>query len=188
MVNESARVYVIGHPGGRELAFSFQDNELLDHEGPPAGQPQIEGVCRVRFAGSDSWLAYSGGQSFNVPGKSSFDIEVTPAARQFLGQLTFTPDAYGRSDQAAIVWFNDTAAIEQPLTRDRTSLDRALDRIHAVEGSRIDLGLKAGHEAVLVAAAIFPLGMGAIGANAQARSTVADHFLWRSPASASRAE
>lgn len=44
-----ARVYVIGHPGGRDLAFSFQDNELLDHEGPPNGKPQIPGVCRVHY-------------------------------------------------------------------------------------------------------------------------------------------
>ena len=43
------RVYVIGYPGGRELSFSFQDNELLDHEGPPSGQPQISGVCRVHY-------------------------------------------------------------------------------------------------------------------------------------------
>lgn len=43
------RVYIIGYPGGRELSFSFQDNELLDHEGPPAGQPQIPGVCRVHY-------------------------------------------------------------------------------------------------------------------------------------------
>jgi len=49
VVDETARVYVIGYPGGRELAFSFQDNELLDHEGPPTGQPQIEGVCRVHY-------------------------------------------------------------------------------------------------------------------------------------------
>jgi len=43
------RVYIIGHPGGRELSFSFQDNELLDHEGPPSGRPQIAGVCRVHY-------------------------------------------------------------------------------------------------------------------------------------------
>jgi len=43
------RVYIVGYPGGRELSFSFQDNELLDHEGPPAGKPQIDGVCRVHY-------------------------------------------------------------------------------------------------------------------------------------------
>jgi len=49
VLEETARVYIIGHPGGRELAFSFQDNELLDHEGPPGGQPQIPGVCRLHY-------------------------------------------------------------------------------------------------------------------------------------------
>jgi S1-C subfamily serine protease len=49
VLDEGARVYIIGHPGGRDLAFSFQDNELLDHEGPPAGRPQIPGVCRVHY-------------------------------------------------------------------------------------------------------------------------------------------
>jgi hypothetical protein len=48
-VNRPARVYIIGHAGGRELSFSLQDNELLDHEGPPAGHPQIAGVCRVHY-------------------------------------------------------------------------------------------------------------------------------------------
>ncbi len=43
------RVYIIGYPGGRELSFAFQDNELLDHEGPPSGKPQITGVCRVHY-------------------------------------------------------------------------------------------------------------------------------------------
>ncbi|MDM0047945.1 serine protease [Variovorax sp. J22R115] len=43
------RVYVIGHPGGRDLSFSFQDNELLGHEGPPSGKPPVEGVCRVHY-------------------------------------------------------------------------------------------------------------------------------------------
>ena len=48
-IEDTSRVYVIGHPGGRDLAFSFQDNELLDHEGPPAGKPQIPDVCRVHY-------------------------------------------------------------------------------------------------------------------------------------------
>lgn len=49
VLEENACVYVIGHPGGRDLSFSFQDNELLDHEGPPSGQPQIPGVCRLHY-------------------------------------------------------------------------------------------------------------------------------------------
>jgi hypothetical protein len=48
-LEKTARVYIIGHPGGRDLAFSFQDNDLLDHEGPAAGKPQIPGVCRVHY-------------------------------------------------------------------------------------------------------------------------------------------
>ncbi len=43
------RVYVIGHPGGRELSFSFQDNELLDHEGPTQGKPPDPEVCRLHY-------------------------------------------------------------------------------------------------------------------------------------------
>lgn len=45
----NACVYVIGHPGGRTLSFSFQNNELLAHEGPTQGRPQIPGVCRVHY-------------------------------------------------------------------------------------------------------------------------------------------
>lgn len=44
-----ARVYIIGHPGGRELAFSLQDNRLLDHEGPPRGQPSLAGRVLVHY-------------------------------------------------------------------------------------------------------------------------------------------
>lgn len=49
VLGEPQRVYVIGYPGGRELAFSLQDNELLDHEAPPKGRPAIEGVVRLHY-------------------------------------------------------------------------------------------------------------------------------------------
>jgi Trypsin-like peptidase domain/MAP3K TRAFs-binding domain len=49
VVDGTARIYIVGYPGGRDLAFSFQDNELLDHEGPPLGKLQIPGVCRLHY-------------------------------------------------------------------------------------------------------------------------------------------
>jgi hypothetical protein len=48
-VDTNTKVYIIGHAGGDELAFSSQDNELLDHEGPPGGALQIAGVSRVHY-------------------------------------------------------------------------------------------------------------------------------------------
>ncbi|WP_370290604.1 pyrimidine/purine nucleoside phosphorylase [Nocardioides sp.] len=35
------------------------------------------GACRIRLAGSEEWTSYAAGESFSVPGDSSFDIEVT---------------------------------------------------------------------------------------------------------------
>lgn len=46
---DKARVFIIGYPGGRELALSLQDNKLVSHEGPPNGKPLIEGVVRVHY-------------------------------------------------------------------------------------------------------------------------------------------
>jgi purine/pyrimidine-nucleoside phosphorylase len=45
------------------------------------GAPEIMeingGSCKVRLKGEDAWNTYGAGTRFNVPGNSSFDIEVT---------------------------------------------------------------------------------------------------------------
>lgn len=35
------------------------------------------GSCNVRLKGEEGWKTYATGTSFNVPGNSSFEIEVT---------------------------------------------------------------------------------------------------------------
>jgi len=50
---------------------------LKFNTGVPEIMELVEGECRVRLAGSDAWTTYSGGQSFNVPGNASFDIDVS---------------------------------------------------------------------------------------------------------------
>jgi len=49
VADSSDPLYVIGHAGGNELSFSFRDNQLLDHEGPLAGQPRQKGVVFVHY-------------------------------------------------------------------------------------------------------------------------------------------
>jgi hypothetical protein len=64
-VEANTKVYIIGHPRGQDLAFSFHDNELLDHEGPPGGAPQISGVSRVHYR-TPTEPASSGSPVFNA--------------------------------------------------------------------------------------------------------------------------
>lgn len=52
---------------------------LTFNTGAPEVMELVAGACKVRLAGSDQWVSYAAGQSFNVPGQSSFDIEVSDA-------------------------------------------------------------------------------------------------------------
>jgi purine/pyrimidine-nucleoside phosphorylase len=47
--------------------FSTQAPEIME---------LTQGECRVKLAGEQKWTDYQGGQSFSVPGNSSFEIEV----------------------------------------------------------------------------------------------------------------
>lgn len=43
------RVFIIGHPGGREISFSFEDNLLLDYEVQVVGDAASRSPCRVHY-------------------------------------------------------------------------------------------------------------------------------------------
>jgi uncharacterized protein YaiE (UPF0345 family) len=48
---------------------------LVFNTGAPEIMELNAGKCRIRHKGETEWATYEGGQSFNVPGNSSFDIE-----------------------------------------------------------------------------------------------------------------
>lgn len=50
-------------------------SRLTFNTGAPETMEIIGGRCRVQLAGESEWQEYGAGQSFNVPGNSSFDIE-----------------------------------------------------------------------------------------------------------------
>ncbi|MDR3099935.1 MAG: pyrimidine/purine nucleoside phosphorylase [Paraburkholderia sp.] len=50
-----------------QLNFGTDAPELMEVQG---------GKCRIRLDGSDEWKTYGAGESFSVPGKSRFDIDV----------------------------------------------------------------------------------------------------------------
>ena len=52
-------------------------SSLTFNTGAPEVMEVVAGACRVKLAGSNNWIDYAGGQSFSVPGQSSFDIEVS---------------------------------------------------------------------------------------------------------------
>lgn len=47
---------------------------LTFNTGAPEIMEGVGGSCRVRLKGESEWKAYGAGESFNVPGNSSFEI------------------------------------------------------------------------------------------------------------------
>jgi uncharacterized protein YaiE (UPF0345 family) len=66
--------------GTRKSVGVILPSALTFSTGAPETMEVVAGSARVRLAGSDGWTEYAAGSSFDVPGDSSFDIEV---AEQF---------------------------------------------------------------------------------------------------------
>ncbi len=102
---------------------------LALHEPPCAVEaPRIDVVLVIDASSSMLELTRAG--------RAKIDA-ARAAARLFLDQLDLP------TDQAAIVAFNASAALAQPLTGDRAALHEALDGIQTAQFTRIDLGIRA---------------------------------------------
>jgi uncharacterized protein YaiE (UPF0345 family) len=63
--------------GMRKTVGVILPSRLTFNTGQPETVEILAGHCRVRLTCQESWTAYGAGQSFEVPGGSSFEIEVT---------------------------------------------------------------------------------------------------------------
>jgi hypothetical protein len=63
--------------GSKKSVGVILPSTLTFNTGVPEIMETVAGSCRVKVAGENEWKAYGAGQSFNVPGNSSFDIEVS---------------------------------------------------------------------------------------------------------------
>lgn len=61
--------------GTRKTVGIIFPGSLTFNTGSPEVMELNAGKCRIRLKGESDWKTYSGGQSFSVPGNSSFDIE-----------------------------------------------------------------------------------------------------------------
>jgi uncharacterized protein YaiE (UPF0345 family) len=61
--------------GTRKSVGVIFPSSLVFNTGAPEIMEINGGKCRVRLKGETEWKSYEAGQSFHVPGDSSFDIE-----------------------------------------------------------------------------------------------------------------
>ena len=107
-IEPDARIYIIGHPRGGALSFSFQDNELLDHEGPPDGKPQIPGVVRVHYR-TPTVVGSSGSPAFDA---KLWEVVALHHKGGTMGmpKLNGTPGSYAANEGLALATMQAEAA------------------------------------------------------------------------------
>ncbi len=84
-IKKKANVYFDGNVTSRSIVTAGGETKSLGvmlpgsytfNTGAPEVMEVTEGTCRVRLAGDSEWKDYGAGNSFEVPGDSSFEIEV----------------------------------------------------------------------------------------------------------------
>jgi uncharacterized protein YaiE (UPF0345 family) len=60
--------------GSKKTIGVILPSSLTFNTGAPEVMEGVGGACRVRLAGETEWTRYAAGESFNVPGNSSFEI------------------------------------------------------------------------------------------------------------------
>ena len=62
--------------GARKSVGVILPSTLTFNTGSPEIMETVAGACKVKLAGENEWKTYAAGESFNVPGNSSFEIQV----------------------------------------------------------------------------------------------------------------
>jgi uncharacterized protein YaiE (UPF0345 family) len=70
--------------GTRKTVGVIRPGEYHFNTDAPERMDILAGACRVKLAGEKVWTPYRGGQGFDVPGKSSFDIAVDSGLTEYL--------------------------------------------------------------------------------------------------------
>lgn len=66
---------VVFADGSKKSVGVILPSTLTFNTGTPEVMELLGGRCKVKLKGESGWTEYKGGQSFKVPGQSSFDIE-----------------------------------------------------------------------------------------------------------------
>ncbi len=84
-VNTQANVYFDGKcvshtvtlvDGTRKSVGVILPATLTFNTGAPEIMETVAGQAAIKLAGSDAWITYGPGESYDVPGNSSFEIKV----------------------------------------------------------------------------------------------------------------
>ncbi|MCX6396273.1 MAG: pyrimidine/purine nucleoside phosphorylase [Propionibacteriales bacterium] len=75
---------VITADGTRKSVGVILPAALTFSTGAPETMELTAGTCRVRRAGETDWTGYAAGDSFDVPGDSSFEIEVADGQLDYI--------------------------------------------------------------------------------------------------------